>query len=208
MWDNSSTTVRKLVCVCVCVCVSLAMFCSLYSSPSSTVLTRNLSFLDTLLLILGLGWWWGWVEGFSQASSCVSQQSGWSTMAERMDMAPTPISYHLRDSRQSGQTSHRGRAQITTASSSLLVLTLTVSLFVGMNVNSEVGTDLDFSPWLSSLQPGDLGWVSCPMYGRDSPSLWELEEKLKPKKSVYDKPSCTRCAKHMLAAFLPFFCVW
>ena len=28
------------------------------------------------------------------------------------------------------------------------------------------------------------------------------------KKSVYDKPSCTRCAKHMLAAFLPFFCVW
>ena len=64
------------LCVCVCVCVSLAMFCSLYISPSSTVLTRNLSFLDTLLLILGLGWWWGWVEGFSQASSCVSQQSG------------------------------------------------------------------------------------------------------------------------------------
>ena len=196
------------LCMCVFFFFPLAMFCSLYNSPSSTVLTWNLFFLDTRLLILGLGGWWGWVGGFSQALSHVSQQSGWSTVAERMDMAPTPISYHLRNSRQSCQTSHRGRTQITTTSSSLLVLTLTVSLFVGMNVNSEVGTDLDLSPWSSSLQPGDLGWVSCPMYGGDSPSLWELEEKMKPQRSVYKKPLCTRYAQHMLAAFLPFFCVW
>lgn len=121
---------------------------------------------------------------------------------------PHPYVMSLKKLKQSCQTSHRGRTQITTTSSSLLVLILTVSLFVGMNVNSEVGTDLDLSPWSSSLQPGDLGWVSCPMYGGDSPSLWELEEKMKPQRSVYKKPLCTRFAQHMLAAFLPFFCVW